>query len=58
MTEQLWNTLTPQQQANHCWTVLSSMLKSAVEGVRWKEGNEHTLVVSGLTSIVARRTAS
>ena len=58
MTPELWNTLTPDQQANHCWSVLSAMVREAMAGMRWKEGNEHTLVVPGLTTIVSRRTAA
>lgn len=53
MNEDMWNAMSPEQQANHCWQELSAMIREALAAIRYTPGNDGTAVVSGLTTIVA-----
>ena len=56
MTEDTFNALTPQQQADAWFAELASMLRVAQQDIFFRADNEETLVVSGLTTIVSERT--
>jgi len=51
MTPELWSTLSPAQQAEHCWRELSAMISAALRA-DWQPGNAETLVVPGLTTLI------
>ena len=55
MTPELWETLTPQQQAEHCWQELTQMITAAVKSLELQAGNHETLVIGGLTTIIGER---
>ena len=43
------------EQANAWWAELTMMLQEALREVHYVAGNEETVVVSGLTTVVGRR---
>lgn len=52
MNEAIWNRMSAEEQANAWWEELTAMLEEAVREVRYQAGNEETLVVSGMTTVV------
>ena len=50
--------MTPSAQANYCWNLLTKMMTDAIMQIRYVEGNEHTSITPGLTTIVARKDKS
>lgn len=54
MTEEQWDKMTNDQQTQHCWQELTRMLIAA-QPPPYESGNSDTLVVPGLTTLVARR---
>jgi len=55
MTEEEFNNLTPKERADAWFTELGQMLRKAQQDIIFRADNEETLVVSGLTTIVAER---
>lgn len=47
--------MSPAEQANAWWGELSTMLREALSGVHYVPGNEETMVLSGLTTVVGQR---
>ncbi|TDU62475.1 hypothetical protein EI77_04698 [Prosthecobacter fusiformis] len=43
------------EQANAWWAELTAMLEAAVREVNYQAGNEKTMVMSGLTTVVGVR---
>ena len=54
MTQELWESMSPSEQANHCWRELSGMIKEVMDE-QWQAGNPSTLVVPGLTTLVGEQ---
>jgi hypothetical protein len=55
--EEQWNSMDAEQQANAWWNELDSMITRAMDDLVYSADNEDTIVISGLTTIVAERTA-
>lgn len=58
MTPELWQTLTPEQQADDCWREFGVMLREALDSIRFMAGNSETEVINGGTTIITRRATS
>jgi hypothetical protein len=56
MTEEEFNEMTPQQQADTFFAELAGMLRTAQKDTIFRSDNEETLVVSGMTTVVSVRT--
>ena len=56
MTEDEFNKLTPQQQADLFFAELAELLRDAQKDLVFRPDNEDTIVVSGMTTIVSVRT--
>ncbi len=46
--------MTPEQQGNAWFTELGEMLREAQNSVRFRAGNENTMVVNGTTTLVGK----
>ena len=55
--EEQWNAMEAEQQANAWWNELDGMITRAMDDLGYSADNEDTIVISGLTTIVAERTA-
>lgn len=55
MTEKEFNNLTPKERADAWFTELGQMLRKAQQDILFRADNEETIVISGLTTIVAER---
>lgn len=55
MNEELWNTMSPDEQTSWLWREFSRLLLQAVEPPPLQAGNEHTEVYSGMTTLIVRR---
>lgn len=55
--EDLWNSMSAEQQANAWWNELDGMITVAMDDLVYSADNEDTIVISGLTTIVAERIA-
>lgn len=55
MTEAEFNTLTPKERSDSWFAELGDMLREAQKDIVFRADNEETIVVSGLTTIVAER---
>ena len=53
MSEEEFNRLTPKERADAWFTELGQMLRKAQQDIIFRADNEETLVLSGLTTIVA-----
>lgn len=51
MTPEIWELLSPVEQAQFCYAELSAMISAAMRE-EWRPADEHTLVVSGISTIV------
>ena len=52
-----WDAMNPQQQADAWWFELDQMITLAMSELVYTADSEDTIVLSGLTTIVATRTA-
>jgi hypothetical protein len=55
MTEEEFNDLTPKERADAWFTELGQMLQKAQQDILFRADNEETIVLPGLTTIVAER---
>ena len=55
MTEEEFNNLTPKERADAWFTELGQMLRKAQQDILFRADNEETIVIPGLTTIVAER---
>lgn len=55
--EEQWNVMTPEQQADAWWAELDGMLTAALSDIVYSADNDTTIVLSGMTTIVAERKA-
>lgn len=55
--EEQWNSMNSEQQANAWWNELDGMITVAMDDLVYSADNEDTIVISGLTTIVAERIA-
>lgn len=55
MNEEEFNQMTAQQQADAWFAELGQMLRKAQQDIFFRADNEETIVVTGLTTIVAER---
>lgn len=55
--EEQWNAMTPEQQADAWWAELDGMLTAALSDIVYSADNDTTIVLSGMTTIVAERKA-
>lgn len=58
MTQEQWEKMTPEEQADFWWAELSAMLRDAAARVRYVPGNAQTTVLNGNTTIVTKRKES
>jgi len=55
MTEEEFEAMTPQQQADAYFAELSTLLREAQQDIVFRPDNEDTFVASGLTTVVSIR---
>jgi hypothetical protein len=55
VNEEEFNQMTTQQQADAWFAELGQMLREAQQDIFFRADNEETIVVTGLTTIVAER---
>lgn len=55
--EDVWSAMTPEQQADAWWAELDGMLTTALSDIVYSADNDTTIVLSGMTTIVAERKA-
>ncbi len=59
MNEQIWQRMSEEQQTEYCLSRLAVKLQAAAaQMTRLQPGNAETLVMSGLTTIIARKEPS
>ena len=55
MTEEEFEAMTPQQQADAYFAELATLLREAQQDIVFRPDNEDTFVASGLTTVVSIR---
>lgn len=54
MTPDIWERMTPAEQADFWWNELNGMIEEALQELRYQPGNQETVVIPGMTTIVTR----
>lgn len=58
MNEELWNSMSPDEQTSWLWREFSRRLLAAVIPPPFDAGNDHTEIVTGMNTLIAQKGAS